>query len=214
MVQDSHSILEALNPEPIVTEVKDSIAVVRFNRPAQRNPLSRDTLQELKRILSILIYDEDIKSIVFTGTADIFASGADIRELAQLDPAAALEFSKSGQELFQTIADASQITIAAINGYCMGGGLDLALACDFRVASKAAVFAHPGARLGIITGWGGTQRLPRIIGRAHALELFTTARIFSVSEAHALGLVSEVRDPVLAYALEFAKQLYKQKRRS
>src|SRR2546423_15663536 len=135
MVQDSHSILEALNPEPIVTEVKDSIAVVRFNQPAQRNPLSRDTLQELKRILSILIYDEDIKAIVFTGTDEVFASGADIRELAQLDPVAALEFSKSGQELFQTIANASQITIAAINGYCMGSGLDLALACELRVAS-------------------------------------------------------------------------------
>ncbi len=214
MVEDSPSIPEALIPEPIVTEVKDSIAVVRFNRPAQRNPLSRDTLQELKRISSALIDDEDIKAIVFTGTADVFTSGANIRELAQLDPAAALEFSKLGQALFQTIADARQITIAAINGYCMGGGLDLALACDLRVASKAAAFAHPGARLGIITGWGGTQRLPRIIGRAHALELFTTARMLSVSEALAFGLVSEVRDPVLTYALELAKQLDKQKRRT
>lgn len=214
MVEDSPSISEALIPEPIVTEVEDSIAVVRFNRPAQRNPLSRDTLQELKRTTSALISRDNIGVIIFTGTDEVFTSGADIRELAQLDPAAALEFSKSGQELFQTIADARQITIAAINGYCMGGGLDLALACDLRVASKAAVFAHPGARLGIITGWGGTQRLPRIIGRAHALELFTSARRVSVTEALALGLVSKVTDPVLAYALELAKQLYKQKRRT
>ncbi len=124
MVEDSHLIPEALIPEPIVTEVKDAIAVVRFNRPAQRNPLSRNTLQELKRISSSLLDDEDIKAIIFTGTADVFASGADIRELAQLDPSAALEFSKFGQDLFQTIAESRQITIAAINGYCMGGGLD------------------------------------------------------------------------------------------
>ena len=214
MVEDSHSIPEALIPEPIVTEVKDSIAVVRLNRPAQRNPLSRDTLQQLKRIFEALIDDEAIEAIIITGTDDVFASGADIRELAQLDPAAAFEFSKSGQKLFQSIADSKQLSIAAINGYCMGGGLDLALACDLRVASKAAVFAHPGARLGIITGWGGTQRLPQIIGRAHALELFATARMLSVTEALALGLVSEVKDPVLAYALELAKQLYKQKRRT
>ncbi len=97
MVEDSPSIPEAPTPnsKPIVTEVKDSIAIVRFNRPAQRNPLSHDTLKELKRISSALINDEDIASIVFTGTANVFASGVDIRELAQLDLAAALEFSQS-----------------------------------------------------------------------------------------------------------------------
>jgi enoyl-CoA hydratase len=204
MVDDSPSSPEILIREPIISEVKGSIAVVRFNRPAQRNPLSRDTLQELKRISSVLIDDESIKAIVFTGTADVFASGADIRELAQLEPAAALEFSKLGQGLFQTIADASQLTIAAINGYCMGGGLDLALACDIRVASKSAVFSHPGARLGIITGWGGTQRLPRIIGRARALEFFTTVRRYNSEEACATGLVSYIADPVLEFALSFA----------
>lgn len=134
----------------------------------------------------------------------MFASGADIRELAQLDPAAALEFSKLGQDLFQTIADARQITIAAINGYCMGGGLDLALACDFRVASKAAVFAHPGARLGIITGWGGTQRLPRIIGRARALEFFALARSFTSEEALEIGLVTSVGDSAIDNAIKVA----------
>jgi len=178
--------------------------VVRLNRPAQRNPLSRDTLQELKRILSALIDDEAIEAIIITGTDDVFASGADIRELSELDPPAALEFSKLGQDLFQTIADARQMTIAAINGYCMGGGLDLALACDLRLASKAAVFAHPGVRLGIITGWGGTHRLPRIIGRGRALEFFATARKYNSDEARASGLVSYIADPVLELALGFA----------
>src|SRR5438874_3524558 len=161
---------------PVIHEIRDSIAIVRRNRPAQRNPLSLDTLQELSVITSGLFQRNDIHSIIFTGTDNVFASGANIRELAQLDTRTALEFSRFGQDLFETIADAKQVTIAAINGYCIGGGLDLALACDIRVASNSAVFSHPGARLGIITGWGGTQRLPRIIGRACALEFFATAR--------------------------------------
>jgi enoyl-CoA hydratase len=192
------------NPPLIVTEINDSIAIVRFNRPAQRNPLSLDTLQELADITSRLFPRDDIQTLIFTGTDDVFASGANIRELAQLDVAAALEFSKLGQDLFQTIADARQMTIAAINGYCMGGALDLALACDIRVASKGAVFSHPGAKLGIITGWGGTQRLPRIIGRTRALEFFATARRFTSLEALEMGLVSHIGDPVIFHARKLA----------
>ena len=188
----------------IVTEITGSIAIVRFNRPAQRNPLSLETLQELRRTTSALFARTDIQTVIFTGTDDVFASGANIRELAQLDSVTALEFSKFGQDLFQTIANARRVTIAAINGYCIGGGLDLALSCDIRVASKSAVFSHPGARLGIITGWGGTQRLPRIIGRARALEFFSTARPCTSVEALKMGLVSHVGDPVILHALELA----------
>jgi enoyl-CoA hydratase len=188
----------------IVTETIESLAIVRLNRPAQRNPLSLSTLQELERLTSSLFARDDISSVIFTGSEDVFASGANIGELAQLDAAAALQFSSYGQQLFQTIANANQITIAAINGYCMGGGLDLALACDVRVASASAVFSHPGARLGIITGWGGTQRLPRIIGRARALEFFATARRYSSNEALQMGLISRVSDPVLECAMEVA----------
>lgn len=148
---------------------------------------------------------DDIQSIIFTGTDDVFASGANIRELTQLNPESAKDFAKFGQTLFQMIADARQVTIAAINGYCMGGALDLALACDLRVASKDAVFAHPGARLGIITGWGGTQRLPRLIGRARALEFFTTARTLKSIEALEIGLVSCIGDPVLEWAYRLAR---------
>jgi enoyl-CoA hydratase len=185
----------------IVTEVKDSIAIIRFNQPRRRNPLSLATLQELKSILSSLTLRSDISVIVFTGTDDVFASGANIRELAQLQPYSAFDFAKFGQELFQRIANARPITIAAINGYCMGGALDLALACDIRVASSSAVFAHPGAKLGIITGWGGTQRLPQIIGKVRALELFTTARRFTANEALRFGVVSEIADPILECAI-------------
>jgi enoyl-CoA hydratase len=185
----------------VVTEITDSIAIVRFNRPAERNPLSLATLQELKSTTSALFSRDNVQAVIFTGTDDVFSSGANIRELAQLDSEAALKFSKFGQELFQTIADARQLTIAAINGYCMGGALDLALACDLRVASKSAVFSHPGARLGTITGWGGTQRLPRIIGRARAIELFATGRIVSSETALSIGLVTRVEDPVIVCAL-------------
>jgi enoyl-CoA hydratase len=190
--------------QAIVTEISGSIAIVRLNQPAQRNPLSRNTLHELSRTTSALLVRTELQTLVFTGTGDTFASGANIRELAQLNPETALEFSRLGQGLFQSIANASQVTIAAINGYCMGGGLDLALACDVRVASASAIFSHPGARLGIITGWGGTQRLPQIIGRARALEFFLTARRYTSRQALALGLVTQVGDPVISLALRSA----------
>jgi len=188
----------------IVTEVIDSIAIVRFNRPTQRNVLSSSTLKELKSSLSTLLPRDDVGAIILTGTGDVFASGADIRELTKLNPASAFEFSRFGQTLFQSIADAKQITIAAVNGYCMGGALDLALSCDIRVASKDAVFSHPGGKLGIITGWGGTQRLARIIGRSRAIEFFTTARQYTSVEALEMGLVSRIGDPVISYSLKIA----------
>jgi enoyl-CoA hydratase len=191
----------------LVTEVVGSIAILRFNRPEKRNPLSLSTLEELKGSLSVLLPRDDLEAILFTGTDDVFASGADIRELAQLNQGSALEFSRFGQSLFQSIAEARQITIAAINGYCMGGALDLALACDIRVASSTAVFSHPGGRLGIITGWGGTQRLSRIIGRARALELFATAGKYSSEAALEMGLITRVADPALDCAVEHARAL-------
>ncbi|MGH9883188.1 MAG: enoyl-CoA hydratase/isomerase family protein [Pyrinomonadaceae bacterium] len=188
----------------LITEVTSSTATIRFNRPAERNPLSTPTLHELRDTLAKIIPRPDIKAIVFTGTDDVFAAGADIRELTQLDSESAKQFSQLGQGLCQMIADAPQLTVASINGYCIGGALDLVLACDIRIASATAVFAHPGARLGIITGWGGTQRLPRIIGRAHAIEFFATARNCTAARALELGLVSEIADPVLNRALELA----------
>ena len=191
---------------PIVTKLDGAIAIIRFNRPAQRNPLSISTLHDLESTLLELMPRDDVKALIFTGTADVFASGANIRELAQLDSISALQFSQLGQRVFQRIADAQQTTIAAINGYCMGGALDLALACDVRVASIDAIFAHPGARLGIITGWGGTQRLPRIIQKGRALELFVTGRRITSAEALEVGLVSSVSDCPLDNAIAMARE--------
>ncbi len=182
------------------------IAILRFCRPAQRNPLSRPTLNRLSELLT-KFSETSPPVVILTGTDDAFLSGADINELRHLDPGRATEFSKYGQVLTNTLANINAITIAAINGFCMGGGLDFALACKIRIASQTAVFAHPGARLGIITGWGGTQRLPRLIGRARAIELFTTGRRIDAEEALKIGLVTQVMDPVLEAGIDLANRI-------
>ena len=194
---------DAQTPQ-VAVEERGALAVIRINRPEHKNSLSAATLSELDRAFSSLSAHDHVNAIVFTGTRDVFASGADIRELQTLTPDSAREFAERGQALFQKISEARQLTIAAVNGYCMGGGLDLALACSVRVASHTAVFAHPGARLGIITGWGGTQRLPALVGTARAVEMFTTARRVTASEALEFGLVSRVHADALTCALEIA----------
>lgn len=189
----------------VVKEPRAGLAVVRLNRPAEKNQLSIATLTELDAAFSALVVRPEMAAVIFTGTLDVFASGANIRELRELTTETARDFARRGQSLFQKIADAAPLTIAAVNGYCMGGGLDLALCCDLRCASTSAVFAHPGARLGIITGWGGTQRLPRLIGASRALEMFTTGRRVHAGEAVRIGLATHVADPVLDAACEMAQ---------
>jgi enoyl-CoA hydratase len=188
----------------LLTELHGPVVVLRFNRPESRNSLSQQIFDELEIALDKFLGREDVNALVFTGAGDVFASGANIRELADLNSEKARAFSRRGQMIFERIANAQQLTIAAINGYCMGGAFDLALACHVRIASRKAVFAHPGAKLGIITGWGGTQRLPRLIGRTRALEFFITARRIDAHEALEAGIVSELADPVLDRAIELA----------
>jgi enoyl-CoA hydratase len=191
----------------ILVEEIGPIAIVRFNRPQQRNPLSIKVLDQLDALLNSFASDNNIRAIIFTGSENVFLSGADIRELRILDREGAYSFSRRGQMLMQRISAARQTVIAAVNGYCMGGGLDFALACHIRVASSPAVFAHPGARLGIITGWGGTQRLPRLIGKTHAVEMFATAKQINSEEALKLGLITEIFDPVLEGAVNLARKI-------
>ena len=195
--------VEETSDDSIVLEHRNSSVIIRFNRTAERNPLSISIIEALDELVAALVNRSDINRIVFTGTGDVFASGANIREVAALTSETARAFAMRGQRLMQKIADARVLTIAAINGYCMGGALDLALSCRLRFASSGAVFAHPGARLGIITGWSGTQRLPRLIGTARALEFFTTARRLTSLEACEIGLVDRIIDPVLNSAVSF-----------
>jgi enoyl-CoA hydratase len=191
---------------PLLTNLTGSTAIVTFNRPESRNSLSTPILIELDKLLAEIVNNPALKTVIFTGVGDAFLSGADISELSSLDSGTAREFSLLGQQVVRRLTSTSQLTIAAINGYCMGGGLDFALACDVRLSSSSAVFAHPGARLGIITGWGGTQRLPRLIGQARAIEFFVTARRIQSAEALKIGLITSICDPVIEGALALANK--------
>lgn len=184
----------------IIIDDLGQILIVRFTRPEIRNPLSLDVLDELHVILDSLKADEMVKSVIITGQDNVFASGANLREIAGVTADTAKEFARRGQELMSKIAGLKQTAIAAINGYCFGGALDLALACKGRIASPNATFSHPGTGLGIITGWGGTQRLPRLIGQAKALEMFFTTEPVLADEALRIGLIDEIADDVIAAA--------------
>lgn len=137
------------------------------------------------------------KAVVITGDEKFFSAGAELEEIAALDGPSAYEFSKMGQALMNVVDCFPAPVYAAISGYCMGGGLDLALACHRRIASPHAVFGHRGAALGLITGWGGTQRLPRIVGKARALEMLVAAEKVPAAQALRIGLVDAIaEDPV------------------
>jgi len=183
----------------IIVETFEKILVIRFDRPDIRNPLSIPVLEELHRILDE--QTEAAEAVIFTGNGNTFASGADLREIADVTAEGAKEFALRGQDLMNKIAGLPQTTIAAINGFCFGGALDLALACNKRIASPNATFSHPGVSLGIITGWGGTQRLPRLIGQANSLEMFLTATLVTVDEALRIGLIDKVAADLLAESL-------------
>ena len=141
--------------------------------------------------------------IVLTGNERYFSAGADLNEIAELSGAQAYELALLGQRLMNAVDQHPEPVVAAIAGYCMGGGLDLALACDFRIAAQNAIFGHRGAALGILTGWGGTQRLPRVIGKSRSLQLFLTAEKLHAKVALEYGLVDRVASDPLALALEW-----------
>jgi enoyl-CoA hydratase len=185
----------------LTTERIDDSLIVRFSRPEIRNPLSVAVLAQLSDMIERGGDGHGIRKIIFTGTDGVFASGADLREISEITTETAREFASRGQSLMSKIAQLPQTTVAAINGYCFGGALDLALVCDMRIASPSAKFAHPGAGLGIITGWGGTQRLPRLIGQGRALEMFFTAEAIDAERAFGMGLVDKVADDPLVAAL-------------
>ena len=185
----------------LTVELISDSAVIRFARPEIKNPLSIETLEALKIILTGLESDKNVAKIIFTGSGDSFASGANLREIAEITKDAAQEFALRGQHLMNKISHTPQTTIAAINGFCFGGALDLALTCNKRIASPDAVFCHPGVNLGIITGWSGTQRLPRLIGQANALEMFLTAQKVDAKNALRIGLIDKIAPNPLEEAL-------------
>lgn len=182
----------------VIIEQSGPNVIVRFNRLEIRSPLSIKVLDRLSDVVRDIENRDDIERLIFTGVGDVFASGADLREIAEIDGDGAREFALRGQNLMTRISNLSCATVAAINGICFGGALDLALACDHRIGSPDALFAHPGADLGIITGWGGTQRLRRLVGEALALEMFFTAKRVSASEALRIGLLDGLSETPLS----------------
>lgn len=175
--------------------------IVRFTRPEIRNPLSVFVLEELSAVIGS-VDDGACERLIFTGTGEVFASGADLREIAGVTAETARAFAIRGQTLMNGIAAFRCTTVAAVNGFCFGGALDLAIACDKRVAHPNAQFSHPGVNLGIMTGWGGTQRLPRLIGQAGALGMFMTGGRFGADEALRMSLIDEIAGDVVERACE------------
>ncbi|MBX3282465.1 MAG: enoyl-CoA hydratase/isomerase family protein [Acidobacteria bacterium] len=186
-------------------ETHEKTFVVRFVRPELKNPLSQEVLNSLHLIVDDLAVNAEVEKVVFTGSGGTFASGANLNEISSLAAENAADFAKLGQSLMKKIDELPQLVVAAINGHCFGGALDLALSCDVRMASPDAQFAHPGASLGIITGWGGTQRLPRLIGQERALEMFFTATPISALTAENIGLIDKVAEDVLAASFELVR---------
>jgi enoyl-CoA hydratase/carnithine racemase len=170
----------------------NSVAVLTFE-PATGFPrLTRAVLDELAGLLAAVRREETFCGVVIAGNAVSFVSGAEIEELAHLEGHAAREFAQKGQALFKSISTFPFPVVAAIRGFCLGGGLDLALACHARVATFDASFGHPGASLGLLTGWGGTQQLPRLIGKAQALQMLLTGERIPATQALTMGLVDEI----------------------
>lgn len=187
---------------PVVIENIGNQVVLLFNRPETKNSLAVETLETINEIFTDLESKPDVGKIIFTGSGDTFASGANLNEIAQVNSEnAAREFALRGQNLMQKIYRSGKLTVAAVDGFCMGGALDLAVSCKRRVASSRSVFAHPGVNLGIMTGWSGTQVLPRLVGEARALELFLTAKRIDANEALRIGLIDSIEDDPLAFSL-------------
>lgn len=190
--------------------IQDGWALLEMARPEKLNVIDEDVLRELEAILNIL-ERQKIKAVILTGQGKAFAAGADVAAMSVMDSKAATEFSAMGNRVFQQIEDHPAIFVAAVNGYALGGGCELALACDLRWASAKASFGQPEINLGIIPGFGGTQRLPRIVGSAKAKEWILTGQRFTAQDALRAGLISKILEPeqLLPEAQKLAEELAK-----
>ena len=172
------------------------VATLKINKPEALNALSSDVLKELENVLEVIGADKDLRCLIITGAGDkAFVAGADIKEINSLDTTTAFEFAGFGQKVFMQIEKLPIPVIAAVNGFALGGGLELAMACDFIFASKKAKFALPECTLGLMPGFGGSVRLARIVGPARARQIAYTGDMISAEEAYRVGLVNEIFEP-------------------
>ncbi len=194
-----------MNFENIIVEKNDFLATITINRPTKLNALNKATIQELHEALTHLDASTEVRAIIITGSGDkAFVAGADIAEFASFSIQEGAQLAAHGQEiLFDCIENLNTPVIAAVNGFALGGGLELAMACHFRVASENAKMGLPEVSLGVIPGYGGTQRLPQLIGKGRAMEIIMTAGMLNAEDAYRTGLVNHVVPQ--AELLEFTK---------
>jgi enoyl-CoA hydratase len=182
--------------DSVLYQTADAIATITVNRPDKLNALNAATIDELHAAFREADGDGDVRAIILTGAgAKAFVAGADIGELATMGPLNGVRVSRQGQDAFRFLEVMRKPVVAAVNGFALGGGLELALACHLRIASAKAKFGLPEVKLGIIPGYGGTIRLPRLVGRGRALEMILTGDMIDAAEAHRIGLVNRVAEP-------------------
>jgi enoyl-CoA hydratase/carnithine racemase len=187
------------------------VVILQLVSPDGTNKLGMERIRALHSVTEELRAEAgrgQIKGLIITGNDKFFSAGADLNEISQLTGPQAFEFSREGQGLMLAIDQFPVPVIAAIHGYCMGGAMDLALACDYRIAAPNAVFGHRGASLGMMTGWGGTQRLPRLIGKARAMQMFLLAEMVPADEALRVGLVNKIADDPITHALHYIRGVH------
>ncbi|HEY3451307.1 MAG TPA: enoyl-CoA hydratase-related protein [Myxococcales bacterium] len=196
-------------PEVVQVEVKDAVATVTLDRQEALNALNLSVLASLKAAFARLAADKSLRAVVLTGAGKAFVAGADIKEMAEFTPAQAREFSLAGHEVMRQIEDFPRPVLAAVNGFALGGGCELALCCDLRIASEKAKLGLPEVTLGVMPGFGGTQRLARLVGCSAAKMLLFTGEVVPAPKALALGLVDEVVAPeaLLPRCLELAQSI-------
>ena len=193
-------------------KIMDQIGILTIDRQDSLNAMNPDVLRELDQSVKEFISDEDLGVIIITGAGEkAFIAGADIKLMQDLDTKGGLEFGKLGQEVTMTIEDSPKPVLAAINGFALGGGCEISMACHVRYASENAIFAQPEVKLGLIPGWGGTQRLPRIVGMGNATELIIGGHMIDAKEALRIGLVNKVfpLEDLLEETINFAKEILK-----
>jgi len=196
----------------ILKEISDQIAVLTINRPDAMNAMNDRVVSELESAVQSCIDDQNVGVIILTGSGDkAFVAGADIKKMQTMGQEGALAFGKAGQQMTLAIENSPKPVIAAVNGFALGGGCEISMACHIRVASESATFGQPEVLLGILPGWGGTQRLPRLVGTGLANEIITTGRMVSASEGKSIGLVNHVVPPgeLMDKCMEIAHQILK-----
>ena len=192
-----------------VTCQNGNIGIITLNRPAALNAMNTETVNEMRQLLAEINEDENIRCLILTGEGRAFCAGGDINEESETRVITGYKFSRNCAEVLDTIEHFRTPVIAAINGYALGGGLEFALACDIRIASKKAFLGSPEISLAVIPGWGGTQRLPRLIPVSKAKQLMFTGDKVSAEEAYRIGLVDEVSEPeeLMKDAMEMAEKI-------